>query len=180
VGFSDIFSPRRREARRQIAELIREAHAQPVEGPMPTNVFVSCTSGSRDAHRLIAAVARAASSSMYGTIEQAEFVPAAVAVQPSSDVLLDIVGCEAEAGPRGLLRQRDLVGDCSVLVAVAAQLSKLECPWWGQFEPARRLVAETGPTAASQHDGSRVLSVDLESGRGIDDLIRALATVAGS
>jgi hypothetical protein len=144
---------------------------------VPTNVFVACAEGTADAHRLITAIARASGSPMYGAVEQAELEPAAVAVQVDGGVLLDLVAGEAQAGPRGLMRHRDLVRDCSVLVVTAPDVGQVECRWWDDFEPERRVVVVTGGAGPERHDGSVVCAVDLGSGRGVDGVVRALANI---
>lgn len=143
------------------------------------NVFVACSGGSTDAHRLLALIALHTKSSMWGSIETFATEPAAVAVELARGLVLDLVTGESRAGAIGLLRNRDFANECTVLVTMAAQVGVLRCPWWSQYPPERRIaVVANGDT--SRHDGSIVVPIDLDARTGVTELLQALETIAST
>lgn len=144
------------------------------------NVFFACAGGAADAHRLLALIASETESPMYGSTETFEVDPAAVAIQLDDGILLDLVAGESDPSPRGLIRRRDLANECSFLVAIASHVEKLDCPWWSQYPPEKRILVMTTDAGVSQHEGSRVQPVDFASRDGLSELLDALKTAASA
>ena len=149
-------------------------------GPPIADVFVSCANGLPDAHRLIAAISAETGEPMYGGPDTFDSLPGAVAVTTSAGTVLDFVAGESTPGPLGLFACRDLANACSFLVAVAPTVADLYTEWWTRFPPEKRILALTAKGEASVREGSPVRYVDLASGRGVSELLEAVAAASAT
>lgn len=139
-------------------------------GPEVVNIFVS---GSK-AHALIASIAQAQGRPMYGDESAAQHKPAAVDVELADGRLLDFVASETRWDAQGLIRARNLAADCSLLVAIAPNVGEVSSDQWSSFVPEQRVLVVEEDRHVPSFEGSPVVAVDLATGQGTEDLIRAL------
>jgi hypothetical protein len=151
-----------------------EARPRELDEPtVGTSAFVACAESSPEAHRLLAAIADRRACSMHGS---AEAIDSAAAVAVTQDgVLLDLVAGQAGPGGYAAVSRRNLAAGCHLLVVVTPTIDALDCPRWSFVEPERRFVALTSPASAPVHDGSIAKVVEIGTGEGLDDLLRALS-----